>query len=604
MSTNQHDYRWLLRRDRSQHRRLGSLWKFLLLASTSSFRSSSCQTRSLCSTNLAQAAFWSSSRRIENNQRKYFLTATSSMNSSSNRNTIVGMVPTNTVATVSRRSVVENPSSPTMSLQIRRSSRIRGMKSDNGTGEQVRRQSVRLFQGKSVDAGTKRKRKRGNNNKDVSLSHDGIIPVVPSEKRVTRSISGGLKSCPTSESTPDAGVDGKRETAKRGRKVKATTVASTPIRGTNAIPVTPEPPISCNIDVSSEKNDSKTKTIAKTKSKAKTKTPTKTAAETKKKSGGKKKKAKTTTKKKKATTGTAIWQAPAGWRETYTLVEELRKDKTAPCDYMGAEALVMPMRDETENGDEDLLKTRRFQTLIALMLSSQTKDAMVGQAMKNLRDTSDGSGGLTVASILAMDPKVLNSKIYSVGFRNNKTKYIKQVAQILQEEYSGDIPSTADEMIKNLPGIGPKMAYIIENICWDRQSGIGVDTHMQRLFPKLGWVSPDTKTPEQTRKQLESWLPREFWGDVNLLWVGFGQEVQQERQKILGKALQSSRPLEALRLLKAVEFDVGKEWDVMLSSSLSATEGEKKELPWTDNNEMEKMNAMIEGALLEGKLTK
>ena len=215
------------------------------------------------------------------------------------------------------------------------------------------------------------------------------------------------------------------------------------------------------------------------------------------------------------------------------------------------------------------------------MLSSQTKDAMVLKAMQNLRreddltydddddddsnnndassstssSTRSSANGLTVASIVAMDPTVLNTKIYSVGFRNNKTKYIKQVAHILHETYNDDVPATAAAMIQELPGVGPKMAYIVENLCWQRQTGIGVDTHMQRLFPKLGWVSPATKTPEQTRRQLESWLPHKYWGDVNLLWVGFGQEVQQERQKSLYKALSCHQPLAALRLLHTVEFD-------------------------------------------------
>jgi len=266
---------------------------------------------------------------------------------------------------------------------------------------------------------------------------------------------------------------------------------------------------------------------------------------------------------------------------------------------MGAEALVVPPPDRIDNvNDEDFVKTSRFQTLIALMLSSQTKDAMVGQAMGNLRDTSDGSGGLTVASILDMDPKVLNKKIYSVGFRNNKTKYIKEAAQILHDQYNDDVPPTAAEMIRDLPGVGPKMAYIIENICWDKQTGIGVDTHMQRLFPKLEWVSPDTKNPEQTRKQLESWLPQELWGEVNLLWVGFGQEVQQEKPKILRKALRCDRPIEAIRLLRSVDFDVVGEWKKMQSVASSTPDTEKThDLPWADDIERGEIDELIKEAM-------
>ena len=82
------------------------------------------------------------------------------------------------------------------------------------------------------------------------------------------------------------------------------------------------------------------------------------------------------------------------------------------------------------------------------------------------------------------------------------------------------------------------MAYICENVAWNEQTGIGVDTHMHRLFHALGWVQ--SKTPEQTRLQLEAWLPKDKWAEVNLLWVVFGQEVQQFKPKILRKALDCS----------------------------------------------------------------
>ena len=82
---------------------------------------------------------------------------------------------------------------------------------------------------------------------------------------------------------------------------------------------------------------------------------------------------------------------------------------------------------------------------------------------------------------------------------------------------------------------------------------------MHRLFGLLGWVPRDTKTPEQTRRALESWLPHEYWKDVNLLWVGFGQEVQQQKEKALQKALDCSEPYQALRLLERCGVNVRKE---------------------------------------------
>jgi endonuclease-3 len=245
-------------------------------------------------------------------------------------------------------------------------------------------------------------------------------------------------------------------------------------------------------------------------------------------------------------------KAPNDWLETYHLVKELRQDRTAPCDHSGCEALPDPNTNPL---------TRRFQVLMCLMLSSQTKDAVVGAAIR----TMQADHVLNIHSIHQMDATTLDRYIQKVGFHNNKTKYIKEAVQILMDKYNGDIPRTAGEMIQDLPGIGPKMAYIIESVAWGTQSGIGVDTHMHRIFNILHWVNK-TNTPEKTRLQLESWLPREYWSEVNLLWVGFGQEVQQEKPKILRKALACSRPKDALQLLKRCGLDyrkVGKELDIL-----------------------------------------
>jgi len=226
------------------------------------------------------------------------------------------------------------------------------------------------------------------------------------------------------------------------------------------------------------------------------------------------------------------------------LVEELRADKSAPVDTDGAE--VLPQQGD---GVDDTVY--RFQILVALMLSSQTKDKVVGEAMRNLQKHA---GGLTIDNIRQMSHEDLNHLIQKVGFHNNKTKYIKQTAEILHEKHGGDIPKTPTEMIEQLPGVGPKMAFIVESIAWGTQSGIGIDTHMHRMFNQLGWV-PHTKNPEMTRIELEAWLPREKWVSANYLWVGFGQEVQQFKGRLLRKVVNCSKPREALKLVKRLGLD-------------------------------------------------
>lgn len=84
-----------------------------------------------------------------------------------------------------------------------------------------------------------------------------------------------------------------------------------------------------------------------------------------------------------------------------------------------------------------------------------------------------------------------------------------------------------------LPGVGPKMAYLCLSSAWGDTQGIGVDVHVHRIANLWGWA--EGKTPEHTRKVLESWLPRDRWKEVNWLLVGFGQTICLPRGRRCGE---------------------------------------------------------------------
>lgn len=180
-------------------------------------------------------------------------------------------------------------------------------------------------------------------------------------------------------------------------------------------------------------------------------------------------------------------------------------------------------------------KVRRYQVLLSLMLSSQTKDQVTAGAMQRLR-----ARGLTVESILQTDDDLLGRLIYPVGFWRSKVKFIKQTTAILQQRYEGDIPASVAELVA-LPGVGPKMAHLAMAVAWGTVSGIAVDTHVHRIANRLKWTKKMTKSPEETRRNLEEWLPRVLWSEINGLLVGFGQQiclpVHPRCQACLNKAL-------------------------------------------------------------------
>ncbi|KAG4303895.1 hypothetical protein PORY_002712 [Pneumocystis oryctolagi] len=201
--------------------------------------------------------------------------------------------------------------------------------------------------------------------------------------------------------------------------------------------------------------------------------------------------------------------SPEHWETVYCEIKKMRETiaSNAPVDTMGCDVAA----------DKN---TRRLQTLISLILSSQTKDTANAIAMKALKQKLPG--GLTLKSLIEVDEEVLNDLIRPVGFHNRKVKYIKETVKILERDYNGDIPSTIEDLIA-LPGVGLKMAHLCLSCAWNRTEGIGVDVHVHRISNLLGWVN--TKTPEQTRLKLESWLPKKYWKEINHLFVGFGQTI-------------------------------------------------------------------------------
>ncbi|CAG8459359.1 12639_t:CDS:2 [Acaulospora morrowiae] len=205
---------------------------------------------------------------------------------------------------------------------------------------------------------------------------------------------------------------------------------------------------------------------------------------------------------------------PTNWEEVYQSIKEYRKTLVAPVDVMGCERLA------EEPSKEITPQTSRFQSLVALMLSSQTKDQVTAAAIHELRQKL--SGGLNLKSVLQADEEYLDQCISKVGFHRKKAKYMKQVAEICQDKYSGDIPNTVEELMK-LPGVGPKMAYLCMNSAWKQNEGIGVDVHVHRITNRLGWCKTEKAGPEGTRQALESWLPRNLWQEINPMLVGFGQ---------------------------------------------------------------------------------
>lgn len=227
---------------------------------------------------------------------------------------------------------------------------------------------------------------------------------------------------------------------------------------------------------------------------------------------------------------------PQSFEEIYTKVRTMRSKIVTPVDSVGCAALPITVSAKCNISLNEIQpKNYRLQLLVSLMMSSQTKDEMNAQAMLNLIKYSIEElkipQGLNLEALLKMDEKVIVKLIKMVGFHNRKASYIKQTAQILLTNFESDIPTDVIGML-SLPGVGPKMGLLALQKAWGKMDGIGVDVHVHRLCNMWEWVdSKKCKTAEHTRKELESWLPKELWYEINPLLVGFGQVICMARGK-------------------------------------------------------------------------
>ncbi len=217
------------------------------------------------------------------------------------------------------------------------------------------------------------------------------------------------------------------------------------------------------------------------------------------------------------------WGKPAephaGWRVHLAHIKAMRAPggaaHPAAVDSMGCERCADPSAPAP---------VQRFQTLVSLMLSSQTKDEVTYAACQRLKGGL-GPLGFTPAGCAAAPLATLEALIHPVGFFRNKAKFVQAAGAACRDGAHGapgDIPASVEALCR-LKGVGPKMAFIAMASAWGKSVGIGVDTHVHRIANRLQWVKTDS--PQQTQAHLQAFLPREEWDALNLLLVGFGQAL-------------------------------------------------------------------------------
>jgi endonuclease-3 len=155
-----------------------------------------------------------------------------------------------------------------------------------------------------------------------------------------------------------------------------------------------------------------------------------------------------------------------------------------------------------------------FQLLVATILSAQCTDKRVNLVTPTLFAKYG-----TPPKMAAATAKQIEPIIQSTGFFRNKAKSILGAANLIMEDFAGEVPQTMEELL-TLPGVARKTANVVLGSAYGKNDGFVVDTHISRLSQRLK-LTRHTE-PVKIERDLCDKLPPDQWTKLGhqLIWHG------------------------------------------------------------------------------------
>lgn len=161
-----------------------------------------------------------------------------------------------------------------------------------------------------------------------------------------------------------------------------------------------------------------------------------------------------------------------------------------------------------------------YMTLISCLLSLRAKDEVTEKISIDLFKVAD-----TPEEMLKIPEAKLKKIIFSSGHFNKKAEAIRHVSKELIEKFNSKVPSTREELM-SIKHIGPKTANIVLAFSFDKPV-IPVDVHVHIVANRLGWIK--AKTAEKSEFALMKVLPKQYWNEINGIFVLFGKTICETR---------------------------------------------------------------------------
>ena len=163
-----------------------------------------------------------------------------------------------------------------------------------------------------------------------------------------------------------------------------------------------------------------------------------------------------------------------------------------------------------------------FQMMIAVQLSAQCTDERVNKTTPALFQKYGTAEKMAKAPL-----KEVEKMIHPCGFYKNKAKNAIAAAKTVIEKFGGEVPKNLEELV-TLPGVGRKSANVIMLEAYNHPVGIAVDTHAKRVSNRMGFSKESD--PSKIEQDLLKVFPKEYWYDVNHLFVWHGRNSCDSRK--------------------------------------------------------------------------
>lgn len=159
--------------------------------------------------------------------------------------------------------------------------------------------------------------------------------------------------------------------------------------------------------------------------------------------------------------------------------------------------------------------TDPYTLLVAVLLSAQCTDVRVNQVTPSLWALTDRPEVMKEVPV-----EEIRRIIRPCGLSPSKSKAIKELSRIIDEEHGGEVPQDW-AALEALPGVGHKTASVVMSQAFGVPA-FPVDTHIHRLAYR--WALSTGKNVVKTEADLKRLFAPEDWNRLHLQIIFFGRE--------------------------------------------------------------------------------